>query len=113
MSPALTGGSAWRCWDPHIHMPRTLLNDQYGATTVREALDALASRVPAVEVVGITDYFSTASFRRAATEWQAGAGEGLAYLFPNVELRLNDATARGNGVNLHVMAAAADVDLLD
>ncbi|MFJ9315548.1 TrlF family AAA-like ATPase [Pimelobacter simplex] len=109
----LTCGSVWRRWEPHVHLPGTLFNDQFGATTVAEALDDLAACEPPIEVVGVTDYFSTASFRRAVGAKEAGAGQGLSYLFPNIEMRLTDATARGNGVNLHVLAAADDVDTLD
>lgn len=113
MNSPLTGGSIWRRWDPHVHLPGTLLNNQFGSTTIEQALDALAACSPAIEVLGVTDYFTTASFRRAQGAWTSGSGVGLSYLFPNVELRLNDATARGSGVNLHVLAAPEDVDLLD
>ncbi len=113
MTSSLSGGSVWRRWEPHIHMPGTLLNNQYGATTISQALDALAACQPTIEVVGITDYFTTQSFRRAEDAWRSGAGAGIVYMFPNVELRLNDATARGNGVNVHVLSSAEDVDLLD
>lgn len=113
MSSPMTGGSIWRRWDPHVHVPGTLLNNQFGSTTIEQALDALAACSPAIEVVGVTDYFTTASFRRAQDAWTNGSGVGISYLFPNVELRLNDATAKGSGVNLHVLAAWEDVDLLD
>ncbi|MFJ2758928.1 TrlF family AAA-like ATPase [Nocardioides sp. NPDC087217] len=113
MPRLLAQGSVWRRWEPHVHLPGTLLNDNFGRTTTAEALDALAACNPAIEVVGVTDYFSTASFRRATDAYAAGAGANLTYLFPNVEMRLNDATARGNGVNIHVLAAADDVDVLD
>ena len=103
----------WRRWEPHVHVPGTLFEDAFASATVEQALDALAACSPAIEAVGITDYFTTNSFRRAQDAWKADAGHGIAYLFPNVELRLNDATARGNGVNLHVLSGAEDVDLLD
>lgn len=112
-STDLTAGSNWRRWDPHLHLPGTLLNDQFSGTTIEAALDALASRDPVIQVVGVTDYFSTRSYRAAEIAWKAGSGAGIQYLFPNVELRLTDATARGNGVNLHLMSAQEDVDVLD
>lgn len=112
-STELTAGSIWRRWDPHVHLPGTLLNDQFSGTTVEAALDALASCDPAIQVVGITDYFSTRSFRATESAWKAGSGASIKYLFPNVELRLTDATARGSGVNLHLLAAPEDVDVLD
>lgn len=109
----LTQGSIWRRWDPHIHLPGTLLNDQFKEMSVADALNEIASRTPAVEAIGVTDYFSTRGFRAATEAWSAGAGSSITYLFPNVELRLNDATAVGKGVNLHVLAAPEDVGVLD
>lgn len=109
----LSAGSVWRRWDPHVHMPGTLFEDKYGTTTVEEALDALALCDPPIECVGVTDYFTTRSFRAAQEAWNAGSGSSIKYLFPNVELRLNDATAAGNGVNLHLLAAPENADVLD
>lgn len=109
----MTNGSDWQRWDPHVHLPGTLLNDQFKNIRIDEALQALANCTPKIEAIGVTDYFTTRTFRAARQAWQDGAGSGIKYLFPNVELRLNDATAFGNGVNLHVLAAPEDVDVLD
>lgn len=113
VTSSLAVGSIWRRWDPHVHFPGTLLNDQFRTTSVSDALEALAACSPSIEGIGVTDYFSTRSFRTVTTAWRAGAGSGISYLFPNVELRLNDATAIGKGVNLHVIASNEDVDILD
>ncbi|MBJ7610374.1 MAG: ATP-binding protein [Candidatus Dormibacteraeota bacterium] len=78
-----------------------------------QALDTLASRQPTIEVIGVTDYFTTASFRRAADAWARGAGPSIRSLFPNVELRLDIPTTRGSGVNLHLLCPAEEVDALD
>ena len=50
------------------------------------------AQTPAIEVVGVTDYMTTASYRRAAAANADGAGRSIALLFPNVELRLDNAT---------------------
>jgi hypothetical protein len=111
--PQTSVGSIWRRWDPHVHFPGTLFNDQFGATTVAEALDALAACEPSIEAVGVADYFTTASYRRAVEAWESGAGAGIEFLFPNVELRLNVPTRRGSAVNVHLLCAPEHVDWLD
>jgi hypothetical protein len=106
-------GSVWRRWDPHVHLPGTLRNNNFRNTTVEEALNILAGRSPAIEVVGVTDYFTTASFHRALGAWEAGAGDGIRMLFPNVEVRLAHATARNAAVNAHLLCAPDQVDDLE
>lgn len=106
-------GSLWRRWDPHVHLPGTLRNDGFGALGVAEALDILASRTPAIEVVGVTDYGTTTSFREAHQAHGHGAGASIRLLFPNVELRLAYATGKGAAVNLHLLCAPEQVDELD
>jgi AAA domain, putative AbiEii toxin, Type IV TA system len=106
-------GSIWRRWDPHIHLPGTLFNDQFGNLTVAEALDILAACDPSVEVACVTDYYTTASFRSAVGAWKNGAGSTIRCLIPNVELRLDIAANPGSAINLHLLCAPEDVDELD
>ena len=106
-------GSVWRRWDPHVHFPGTLHNDNFGELTVAQALDTLAERAPSIEVVGVTDYCTTASFRQVQAAWSAGAGQGITFLFPNVELRLSHATRQEAALNLHVLCSPEEVDSLD
>lgn len=113
-SDSWSAGSTWRRWDPHVHLPGTALNDQYDVgMSVANALDVLASREPGIEVVGVTDYCTTASFRKAVEAWNEGAGASIALLFPNVELRLSTGTTAGKGVNVHLLCAPEEVDELD
>lgn len=81
--------------------------------SVSEALDVLASRTPLIEAVGVTDYCTTAGFRQAVAAHSTGAGNSIRLLFPNVELRLAHATARGAAVNLHLLCPPEHVDELD
>jgi hypothetical protein len=80
---------------------------------IGKALDILASRTPPIEAVGVTDYGTSANFRKAQKAHRAGAGASIGLLFPNVELRLAYATNRGAAVNLHLLCAPEHVDELD
>ena len=49
-------GSIWRRWDPHIHTPGTVLNDQFGDEEAWEDfLQRIEESNPLIEVLGITD----------------------------------------------------------
>lgn len=111
--PRLTLGSTWRRWDPHLHLPGTLHEDRFGELTVEQALDDLANCTPSIEAVGITDYFTTLSYRRAEQAWRDGSGAGIKLLFPNVEVSLAIPTRSGSAVNVHLMTAPNHVDWLD
>ena len=80
---------------------------------MEEALERLAACSPEIEAIGVTDYFTTRSFRRALAARQGGAGSTIQLLFPNVELRLDVPTAKGAGVNLHLLCPPEEVDALD
>lgn len=110
---ALSQGSTWRRWDPHVHLPGTVLNSQFGDLSVTAALNTLAGRRPQIEAVGVTDYCTTASYRAAEAAMRDGAGSGIRFAFPNVELRLDNATSKGKGVNIHMLCAPDDVDVLE
>ena len=106
-------GSIWRRWDPHVHLPGTLLNDQFDDLPVEAALETLAAAQPAIEAIGVTDYFTTASYRRAAAALEGGVAPSIRLAFPNVELRLDNATSSDRGVNIHLLCPPEEVDGLD
>ena len=113
MTAQASQGSLWRRWDPHLHLPGTRLNDQFGNLDIGDALDLIATREPAIEAIGVTDYLTTSSFRRALAAWSTGRGSGIKLLFPNVEVRLDIPTSHGSGVNLHFLCAPEEVNELD
>lgn len=106
-------GSLWRRWDPHVHLPGTLLNDQFGGMSIGMALEQLAAAQPTIEAIGVTDYFTTASYRRAAAALNSGIAPTIKFAFPNVELRLDNATSSNRGVNIHLLCQPDEVDGLD
>lgn len=49
-------GSEWRRWDPHIHAPGTVLNNQFkGPDAWSDYLTVLETATPAIEAIAVTD----------------------------------------------------------
>jgi hypothetical protein len=50
-------GSEWRRWEPHIHAPGTVLNNQFGGGDAwTKYLTSLEQSTPKIEAIGVTDY---------------------------------------------------------
>jgi energy-coupling factor transporter ATP-binding protein EcfA2 len=105
-------GSEWRKWDLHVHTPLSYENDFSGWDTYIRKLKGKAV-VHDIEAVGINDYFSVDGYEKLLTECQKETmklnpriklanGKWL-YLFPVVELRLENFTDDSQSVNLHVV----------
>ena len=104
-------GSEWHRWDPHIHAPGTLLEDRYPASDGWESyLHALETVAPAIRAIGVTDYCITRSYERVKAAKDGGRLPGCELLFPNIELRLNTGTVKGNFVNIHLIVCPDDQD---
>jgi hypothetical protein len=92
----LNSGSRWYRWDPHIHAPGTVLNDQFkGADSWESYLKALEAATPAIRAIGITDYYSTESYERVCEEKQQGRLPDCDLIFANIEMRLGVGTVKG------------------
>lgn len=56
-------GSEWRRWEPHIHAPGTVLNNQFGgASAWTSYLTALETATPRIEAIAVTDYYVTDTY---------------------------------------------------
>lgn len=102
-------GSKWHRWDPHIHTPGTLLNDQYKGDW-EGFLGAIESSDPPIRALGITDYYTIDSYREALNYKKAGRLGGVDLIFPNIELRYGIGTDRGSPINLHLLVSPDDAD---
>ena len=109
----ITRGSQWHRWDPHIHGPGTVLNDQFGGGDPWEAyLQAIEACAPRIEALGITDYYTTNTYEEVRRRRKHGRLSGVKFLFPNIELRL-DVAAKTGFVNLHLLVSPDDPDHVD
>lgn len=108
-TPQWSIGSRWQRWDPHLHAPGTLRNDQFGNdwdTYVKRIEDAR----PIVSALGITDYYTLRGYKEVLLRRQAGALKSVPLVFPNVEIRLTIETAEHRGINLHLLVCPDDKD---
>jgi hypothetical protein len=110
----LSRGSEWRRWEPHIHAPGTVMNNQFsGPNAWDDYLSALERATPAIEAIAVTDYYVTDTYEEVLRHKASGRLSGVRLIFPNVELRLDVATAKGGFVNLHLFVSPEDPQHLE
>lgn len=110
----LNSGSRWNRWEPHIHAPGTVLNNQFsGAGSWEAYLDALERATPVIRALGITDYYSTETYERVVESKRSGRLPKCGLIFPNVEMRLALGTIKGKAVNIHLLVSPDDPNHLD
>ena len=104
-------GSEWRRWEPHIHAPGTVLNNQFsGPSAWEDYLAALEAVTPLIEAVAVTDYYVTDTYEEVLRKRRdEGRLPGVQLVFPNIELRLHVAAKTGF-VNMHLLVSPEDGD---
>jgi ABC-type molybdenum transport system ATPase subunit/photorepair protein PhrA len=110
MSPDLTHnlrGSVWHRWDPHLHAPGTLFNDQFNGDW-SSYLERIRNSSPAVHALGVTDYFCIQTYRIVRQYFEKGELGAVAFLFPNVEMRLDIKTEKKLPINIHLLFSPED-----
>lgn len=108
----ISRGSEWHRWEPHIHAPGTILNNQFGGSDPWNSyLTTLESLTPKVEVVAVTDYYVTDTYEEFLKHKATGRLPGVSLLFPNIELRL-DVAAKTGFVNVHLLVSPEDSEHL-
>ena len=112
-APALTLGSIWRRWDPHIHAPGTTLNDQFGGADAWETyLSAVEASDPKIEVLGVTDYCLLDTYRAVLQHKASGRLADVTTIFPNIELR-QTTRAANRFVNIHLLIDPTEDDHIE
>ena len=105
-------GSEWRKWDLHVHTPFSYENNFSDWDTFVTKLKEKAVEHD-IEAVGINDYFSIDGYKKLLslcpketqynTPYIELTNEKKLYLFPMVELRLDNFTSDNTAVNIHVI----------
>jgi hypothetical protein len=101
----LNRGSEWRRWEPHIHAPGTVMNNQFsGPSAWEDYISALETATPLIEAIAVTDYYVTDTYQEVRRYQVSGRLPSVKLIFPNVELRL-DIAARTGFVNVHMLVS--------
>src|SRR5215470_6147918 len=100
-------GSLWHRWDPHLHAPGTLLNDQFNGDW-NAYLARITKSSPPVRALGLTDYFCIETYRKVRESFKKGQLGEVAFIFPNVEMRLDIKTEKKIPINLHLLFSPED-----
>jgi len=108
VTQVISRGSEWHRWEPHIHAPGTILNNQFGAADPWNSyLTTLEGLSPQIEAIAVTDYYLTDTYEVFCRHKAAGRLPGVSLLFPNIELRL-DVAAKTGFVNIHLLVSPED-----
>ncbi|WP_372027431.1 AAA family ATPase [Tistrella mobilis] len=103
------GGSKWHRWDPHIHAPGTVLNNQYrGSDAWEKFLAQVEASSPRIRALGITDYYSVDVYEQVVAHRKSGRLPEVDLIFPNVELRYGIGAASGSPINFHLLVSPDD-----
>ena len=109
----LNSGSLWHRWEPHVHAPGTVLNDQFtGDDPWGDYFDALEASEPRIKAIAVTDYYLTDTYKHVVQEKANGRLPDVELIFPNVELRLDVGTMKGRWVNVHFLVNPEDSEHL-
>src|SRR5260221_6114399 len=99
-------GSEWRRWDLHVHTPESVLNNEFSDWDTYITL--LETRGASVKVLGVTDYCSTAGYKKVLEYRDAGRLSGFDFILPNIEFRTAPPTTSGQGINIHLLVSPQD-----
>jgi len=105
-------GSIWRKWDLHVHTPISYQNEFSDWNIYIKKLKEKANEHD-IEAAGINDYFSVDGYEKLLLECdeetrsispRIGVNNGkYLYLFPVIELRLENFTSESESVNIHIV----------
>ena len=103
-------GSEWHRWEPHIHAPGTLFNNQFkGPNAWEDYLTSLEQATPVIRAIAVTDYYCTDTYQHVVREIKENRRlPEVALVFPNVELRLDVATVKERWTNIHLLVSPDD-----
>lgn len=105
------GGAIWHRWDPHIHMPGTLKNDNFkGENIIEQYVKSLNDAAPTIRAIGITDYYVLDSYEKLLAIKNKGELPHVELLFPNIELRFPVNAGKGSPINVHLLVCPDDPD---
>jgi hypothetical protein len=89
------------------------MNNQFGGPNAWGDYLTALEQPPVIEAIAVTDYYVTDTYEEVLRHKAAGRLPSAKLVFPNVELRLDVATAKGGFVNLHLFVSPEDPQHLE
>jgi hypothetical protein len=81
-----------------------------GSNPWEDFLSRVEKSDPSIRALGITDYYSIAVYEQVVQRKHVGRLANVGLIFPNVEMRFGIETAKGAGINFHVLFSPEDPD---
>lgn len=99
-------GSLWRRWEPHIHTPGTIKNDEFTGVDLEDKWNKYIQDInnysQDIAVIAITDYLCIENYLRFKREIRDNKiTKEFALIIPNIELRISPVTGGGTPINIH------------
>ncbi len=92
----ISRGSEWHRWEPHIHAPGTVMNNQFaGPTAWEDYLTALEAVTPPIEAIAVTDYYVTEAYQKVLTYKAAGRLPAATLIFPKRRTEIGRGDRKG------------------
>jgi len=107
-----TKGSIWHRWEPHIHTPGTILNNQFKGNNNGwdDYIAQINSARPVIRAIGVTDYYDIEAYEKMIDFKKQGLFPEVELLFANIEIRFVSGTGRDKAINGHLIISPEDPD---
>ncbi len=77
-------GSQWHRWEPHVHAPGTVLNDQFGSGDPWDVyLTELETKTPRIRALAVTDYYLPDTYQKVLEYKADGRLAEIDIILPN------------------------------
>lgn len=82
--------------------------NEFGADAWDKYLTAIETSEPRIRALGVTEYYSYASYQKVIERKRLGRLKDIDLIFPNIEMRFGIGTGQNHPVNFHLLVSPED-----